>query len=564
MALTSSQRSAARKTLSKAMKQAKSIKSGIASAERKGTLTSRDRDRLGAGISGATKRLRRTSRAISSDSLRDTEKITIPTQPEPEDPGPLTLSGSPVLNQNGISVQDNQYVTDSSLSDTGNAIAESNLNNQQALQQYITNVSGEFDKTRGLEAEYLRREREAGIQGFQSQVNDYTAQLNAIAKNRDASILLVEGQGRGIPTTVIGGQQAKINREAAIASLPISAQLDAAQGNLDSATARVDKLFSMYREDVKNEFEFKSGLYKSALDFANASDAKVLQGKLADINSQNVKEAANLNLMNEWAKMAVTTGQSGLISQFTSLDPKSETFTQDFGNLQSLVKAPVAAGAGAGAPTIKSINGVDMQWDAATGTWVDPTTGGPAPQNIQRLASAQSNIEKINNVINSPAVDSTVGTSFLTRSGKGVFSTLGRLASVVGVPTVIGGAVDSLTGEKQNLIGDIKQLQSQLSLDSLVNAKANGATFGALSEKELKLLSDSATKLSTWEVEKDGRTVGYDTSEKAFKTEMDKIRNFAKLDYLLKGGAPEDIGVQVLPDGTYWVLNSNGSYTQLQ
>jgi hypothetical protein len=81
-----------------------------------------------------------------------------------------------------------------------------------------------------------------------------------------------------------------------------------------------------------------------------------------------------------------------------------------------------------------------------------------------------------------------------------------------------------------------------------------------LSNQELQVLSSSATKLGTWAIpDKNGQTVGYNTSEANFKKEIDKINNFAKLDYILKGGNPSDVGVQQLPDGSFATQNSDGT-----
>ena len=371
--------------------------------------------------------------AITSDMVKPATAIKIPDKAQVTDPGSLNLAGTPVLNQNGITVENNQYVTDPEKSETGNAVAEANFNNQQSLQDYIANVTDAQKATRNSEADYLKRERKAGIEGFQQSVNDYTAQLNTIAKNRDADILRVEGQGRGIPEAIIGGQQAKINREAAIASLPVSAQLDAAQGNLDSATARLDKLFSMHREDVKNEFEFKSSLFKSALDFANSAEANVLQGKLSDISAKTAKENANLDRMNEWAKLAISTGQGNLISQFTGLDPTSENFNIEFGKLQGLVREPVAASSGSiKAPEIKNFGTSDSpdwrQYNSQTGSWDTVSGVGGGQGSGQGFQDSGTTERKYTSLLNDIGVakglaeGGAVGAGWIERGLKKAFS----------------------------------------------------------------------------------------------------------------------------------------------
>ena len=99
----------------------------------------------------------------------------------------------------------------------------------------------------------------------------------------------------------------------------------------------------------------------------------------------------------------------------------------------------------------------------------------------------------------------------------------------------------------------------------MINAKSRGATFGALSDNELQVLASAGTKIGTWAIkDKNGQVTGYNTNETNIKKELDKINNFAKLDYVIKGGDPTDVGARIQPDGTIWVVNSDGTYTQIK
>lgn len=79
-------------------------------------------------------------------------------------------------------------------------------------------------------------------------------------------------------------------------------------------------------------------------------------------------------------------------------------------------------------------------------------------------------------------------------------------------------------GKKQDFIASVEQLVNGLSLESLIEAKSRGATFGALSDTEMRILSSSATKIGSWKIyDKTGKTVGYKVNEKAMKDELAKI-----------------------------------------
>lgn len=164
-----------------------------------------------------------------------------------------------------------------------------------------------------------------------------------------------------------------------------------------------------------------------------------------------------------------------------------------------------------------------------------------SPQSEQSLAQAKGNIDLISGLLKNSNLSSAVGPNALARTSLTNF----------------------ITGGKDNVLSEIQQLTSQLSLDSLIRAKSQGATFGALSEGELRLLSASATKLSSLATkDKNGNITGYKSSERDFKAELDKINNFAKLDYVKKGGNPEDVGIQRMPDGKLLAPNSDGTYQE--
>jgi len=83
-------------------------------------------------------------------------------------------------------------------------------------------------------------------------------------------------------------------------------------------------------------------------------------------------------------------------------------------------------------------------------------------------------------------------------------------------------------GNKDAFLGTAEQLVNKSTLDALINAKAGGATFGALSEGELRLLQGAATKLGAWALRDDsGRLIGFDVDEGNFKKELNTVKELA-------------------------------------
>lgn len=83
---------------------------------------------------------------------------------------------------------------------------------------------------------------------------------------------------------------------------------------------------------------------------------------------------------------------------------------------------------------------------------------------------------------------------------------------------------------KQEFAGGIHKLVGGLTLDNLIAAKARGATFGALSEGELRILANSATAITDWEVKDDnGKGTGvWAIDQSSFKRELDTIKQYTQ------------------------------------
>lgn len=78
---------------------------------------------------------------------------------------------------------------------------------------------------------------------------------------------------------------------------------------------------------------------------------------------------------------------------------------------------------------------------------------------------------------------------------------------------------------RSRFTGQVSKLLSTETLDTLINAKAEGATFGALSEGELALLKSSASVLNKWAIQdENGNITGFNVSEEDFKKELENYK----------------------------------------
>ena len=139
----------------------------------------------------------------------------------------------------------------------------------------------------------------------------------------------------------------------------------------------------------------------------------------------------------------------------------------------------------------------------------------------QTLEEAQTKISDINNLIYARNEDGTLDTE---KYSKGL-----QKSSQLGIATFPGNLMQKYQSANDEdiarFIGGVEQLISSGTIKSLIDAKANGATFGALSDRELGIIAASFSKIGRWKVEdKNGRVIGYNVSAKDMAEELNRIK----------------------------------------
>lgn len=383
-------------------------------------------------------------------------------------------------------------------------------NNQAILNSYL-------QANAGLEAPSAvsnLKEMQKTLRPKENLVNSLSGQLNTLNASRDAEMLKLEGQGRGQTGGFIGGEQARINREAAIQAMPIQAQLAIAQDDLESARTYAGQYFQAKMQDETNIYNQKKENNRLVFDFLNAAEARRLAVNEKALDREYAEKQSTAKSAEAIAMQAIEYGQSSLASKVMALDTKSPTYAADVRNAMAQLRKPVAAVAPK-APTLQNFGTSDApiwkEYDYSTGTWksVDGVTSS-TNQEERNKTIADELATKITNIGN-------------LKIHKGLNSAVGA----VGLGRV--GFTDAF-GAKDEFIGKVEQLVSKEFLDTLVSAKAKGATFGALTKPEQDALTNAATAIGQWRMtdKETGKTTGYDIDETSFKNELSTLVTLAQ------------------------------------
>ena len=224
---------------------------------------------------------------------------------------------------------------------TNDSLDASNARQNQLDAGYLQN---QIDlKPPSLTDEYAKAEKEAGIKKLENTVSSYDAQLKEIGAQRDAQVLSLEGQGRGQTQGFIGGEQARINREATIRALPIQAQADIAQGNLDRANSRLDKLFSIYQQDVQNQFQYKSKVVEATYSILSGAEQRRATQLLAIQKEKADTKKSNIDYLRQLSAEARDNGNSNALSMLSTIDPNSDNFESEVARASQMIRKPQVA-----------------------------------------------------------------------------------------------------------------------------------------------------------------------------------------------------------------------------
>ena len=101
------------------------------------------------------------------------------------------------------------------------------------------------------------------------------------------------------------------------------------------------------------------------------------------------------------------------------------------------------------------------------------------------------------------------------------------LGSAVGPTKIWRWAADPLagiSGSRQAFIGKVQKLSSQETLDEVIALKKAAGGIGTLSDRDVQMLREASSAINAWAVrDENGNTTHYNVSEKAFRTELNKL-----------------------------------------
>lgn len=485
-------------------------------------------------------------KAIVKSATPASPTTTIAPPPAPEN----TMDAGAISENKGstINFPDNVPTHDKSASDANTAnvsvpspipTAESIINTDKPPSPAETKQKSILDRIAALTLgnkgqQQLTNESEsaAGVPALTKTTNDLSVQLQglndqATALQNEALYTIpnqvqLDNKGTGVTkasTTARSADALRVNQikqgEVATQALTLKAAYYAANGNLTLAKDAADKAATAEFQQQQNEIDYQKALLDAnAPLFKKEGDKEALLEK-TKLDDRQRELDQQKNERKNISDVMITAAKYGADSATLKRISESNTYDEAITNAGNAIVDPKAQYDLQSAKLDNVLKQAQIDKVKKETSLLGEPTAAERKATADALKSAQASIPAMQDKIT--AVDTLVKHPGLAGAvGPNIFTRLAPFSS--------------LTGSARDFAGGIHKLVGGLTLQNLIDAKARGATFGALSEGELSLLASSATAINDWEIKdaKGNGTGKWNIDEASFKREMDNIKTLTQ------------------------------------
>jgi hypothetical protein len=478
------------------------------------------------------------------------------------------------------------------------AQTQAELDNNTAINEFkkTLGLTGDVSLAEAKAAETSRLNESLGITDKTGLVTSLRNQIKGLEVTGEAQKQGIVGKGYGVENISTGNET--IDRQNAIKRLNLTASLYAAEGDLETAKATRDEAITAKYAPQEAKFNNIKAFLEMNKDVLSREDAKANSEQLARVNAKIKDIEAQKETEKSISDIGMTLRKYGAPESAVKdvlesknvneairkagnnlQDPKAKMELEGL-RLDQINKKIQAQKATYELQLLKQYNGMSpSEYKKAIKEEQAEIANAKDASEAARLQgiALDKKITLLDSVLSSDAIDSVVGSSFASRAATGPSGFLGRFAAgaaiggAAGLPfggvgavpgALIGGTAlalqgskDYFTGSADKLVGQTEQFISKEFIDSLIEAKKAGATFGALTKPEQEALTAAASFIGQRKIYagkgEDKQVVGYDMSEKDFREEMTKIRQLAEKAYERSTGQTYNSDEKLLLDKAF-------------
>lgn len=375
-----------------------------------------------------------------------------------------------------------------------------------ALNDYITQLTSAKGLTGLTNDAYAVK---GGVNDITPELNDINDKIRREQLSMRRRTEAINNNGGGLASGA-AAEVANVERESFAKQADLSVIQMAVQGRYDSAKEIADRAVSAQLEKQTNDLAILKFNYDENKELFTKAEQRAFESAQTDRENKLAEERQNLADIKQFAISALQAGASTAEVQKAM---QSKTMDEAISLVGGYLR-PKPVSTGVGTPTIKTINGVDYQWNPATGTWEVPTVGG--------VPAGQSNTQTdlVTNTI-------TLADELLSDTTPGKSAAIGAsLAKLVPY-----GKESGMQGDRVAFEEKLNTFKASLSLDNLKMLK------GPMSDKDLAFIQSVSSSINP------------NMSEASFNAEVKKVKE--RLQKAQKVAQPVVFGIpQLAPNET--------------
>lgn len=494
---------------------------------------------------------------LNYDGLGKTPTPATPTpQPDPTQAFMNGLAGANTQNQAQLTEQQKRLQESQKLMKDAQMLQGVNPD-QTAYDQRMTKLEEAYKGTMGKGEAYKQQLEQAGVPEAQKRLAD----LNILMAQQQAAFQqgMLDTEGKVIPMRFITGQQAQMQKQYAVTAGNTAMMAQALQGNITMAKQTAMDTVDLEYADREAELNMQKQMLELNYDKLTKSEQKradelnfILDQEAKRLEEEKIEKQSKYDL-------AISALENGADQATVSKIMNSK----DLGSAIMAMGGSLAQKAAGGAPVKIGTDskGKDIYWVEGYGAvsgdqLLGINGGGPEdilfesydPEAYEWATSIRDGKSKLDEIQSNPELRTKVVTMLnsLPPSPKAVSDAEKMIADLKtlynpetgeqhpGMDSAVGPALtgffsrtwlsEPFTGGRSGFLGTANQIVSKKALDALIEAKSKGATFGALSDREMALLRAAATKLGSWEMlDDEGNVKGYKTTEENVRKEIGRL-----------------------------------------
>ncbi len=255
---------------------------------------------------------------------------------------------------------------DTYTSDLAQKAKDAESNKGTALDKYVESLSSQQGEAQRTQSEYSKN-----VDPVKEELNTINTQIMNEQQALRRRLETLDKNTQGLFGGALQDEKNRVERESLAKQADLSVIQMGIQGRYDSAKEIADRAIQVQLEQQKNLNEALKFNYEENKSIFTTAEQRAFESAQAD---RERELSSQESMMSDIYSLAINAGKNGASASAVKKILESKDRAQAFMSALNYMSAPKDTSA----PTVKTINGVDMQWNPNTQNWEAISASGQA------------------------------------------------------------------------------------------------------------------------------------------------------------------------------------------